>query len=148
MHRTEGSPAPAVASDKCVKGLPIVESQTVLVNPGLHEAEPDGDATALSREDLLALLREDPDVIVTQVPTADPERRGRGLANEILLILGTPRAIAAAVRIFKLWLQRDRDRYIRISKRAVEETREVVIDAKDLPGRSIETALKRIIDHD
>jgi len=124
-----------------------VESQTVLVHPGLHEAEPDGDATALSREDLLALLRQDPDVIVTQVPAAGPDTQGKGLPTEIMLILGTPGAFAAAVRIFQLWLQRDRDRYIRISKRALEETREIVIDAKD-SGRAIETALKRVIDHE
>jgi len=125
-----------------------MESQTVLVHPGLHEAEPDGDATAVSREDLLALLRQDPDVILTQVPTTDPERRRKGLATEIMLILGTPGALAAVVRIFQLWLQRDKDRYIRITKRAVEDTREIVIDANDVPGRAIETALKRVIDHE
>ncbi len=125
-----------------------MESQTVLVHPGLHEAEPDGDATAVSREDLLALLRQDPDVIITQVPTTDPERRSRGLATEIMLILGTPGALAAAVRFFRLWLQRDKDRYIRITKGALEESKEIVIDAKDVPGRAIETALKRVIDHE
>ena len=125
-----------------------MESQTVLVHPGLHEAEPDGDATAVSREDLLALLREDPEVIVTQVPTNDPERRGKGLATEIMLILGTPVALAAVVRVFQLWLQRDRHRYIRITKRALEDTREIVIDSRDVSGHGIETALKRVIDHE
>ena len=125
-----------------------MESQTVLVHPGLHEAEPDGDATAVSREDLLALLREDPDVIVTQVPSADPDPHGKGLATEIMVILGTPGARAAAVRIFQLWLQRDKDRYIRLTKRALEETREIVIDAKDASGRAIDAALRHIIDHD
>ena len=125
-----------------------MESQTVLVQPGLHEAEPDGDATAVSREDLLALLRQDPDVIVTQVPAPDPDPHRKGLATDIMLVLGTPGALAAAVRIFQLWLQRDKDRYIRITKRALEETREIVIDAKDVSGRAIEAALKHIIDHD
>ena len=125
-----------------------MESQTVLVHPGLHEAEPDGDATAVSREDLLVLLRQDPDVIVTQVPTTDLDRRRKGLATEIMLILGTPRALAAVVRIFQLWLQRDKARYIRISRRELEETREIVIDANDVSGRTIETALKRVIEHE
>ena len=125
-----------------------MESQTVVVHPGLHEAEPDGDASAVSREDLLSLLREDPDVIVTQVPAAYPGRHGKGLATDIMLILGTPGALAAAVRIFLLWLQRDRDRYIRITKRAFDETREIVIDAKGVSERAIETALKRFIDHE
>lgn len=124
-----------------------MESQTVLVHPGLHEAEPDGDASAVSREDLLALLRQDPDVIVAQVPAADPDRRGKGLATDIMLILGTPGALAAAVRIFQLWLQRDRSRYIRITKRVFNQTREIVIDAKDASERAIESTLKRFIDH-
>ena len=125
-----------------------MESQTVVVHPGLHEAEPDGDASAVSREDLLALLREDPDVIVTQVPSAERQPGGKGLATDIMLILGTPGALAAAVRIFQLWLQRDRDRYIRITRRAFDHTREIVIDAKDVSERAIETALKRFMDHD
>jgi hypothetical protein len=125
-----------------------MESQTVVVHPGLHEAEPDGDASAVSREDLLALLREDPDVIVTQVPSAEQDPGTKGLATDIMLILGTPGALAAAVRIFQLWLQRDRDRYIRITKRAFDHTREIVIDAKDVSERAIETALKRFMDHD
>lgn len=125
-----------------------MESQTVVVHPGLHEAEPDGDASAVSREDLLALLRQDPDVIVTQVPAADPGPHGKGLATDIMLILGTPGALAAAVRIFQLWLQRDRDRYIRITRRVVDHTREIVIDAKDVSERAIETALQRFIDHE
>jgi hypothetical protein len=124
-----------------------MESYTVVVHPGLHEHEPEGDAAAISREDLLALLRQDPEVIVAQVPRPDPDPQGKGLATEIMLILGTPGALAAAVRIFQLWLRRDKDRYIRISKRAMEETLEVVIDAKDVSGRAIETALKRVIAH-
>lgn len=112
-----------------------MESQSLLLSPGLYEAEPDGDAAALSREDLLALLRDDPDLIITQDPG-------------IMLILWTPRALTAAVRIFQLWLQRDRDRYIRVSRRAIDQTREVVIDANDVSGRAIESALRNITDHD
>jgi len=124
-----------------------MESQTVLLEAGVREVEPDGDASVESREDLLALLREDPDVVVQQVPAADPVRRRKGLATDIALILRTPGALAAAVRIFRLWLQRDKDRYIRLTKRAFEDTLEVVIDAKDISERAIETALRRIIDH-
>jgi hypothetical protein len=125
-----------------------MESRTLLIRPGLHEAEPEGDATALSREDLLALLGEEPEVTVTQVPTAEPEPGRKGLGTEIVLILSTPGALAAAVRIFQLWLRRDRDRYIRISRTVVDQTREIVIDAKDVSERAIENALKHFLDHD
>jgi hypothetical protein len=124
-----------------------MESQTVLVQPGVRDVEPDGDASVVSREDLLALLQEDPDVVVARVPVADHRARGKGLATDIALILGTPGALAAVVRIFRLWLQRDRDRYIRIIKHALEDTIEVVIDAKDASERAIEAALRRVIDH-
>jgi hypothetical protein len=124
-----------------------MESQTVLLEAGVRDVEPDGDASVVSREDLLALLHNDPDVIVARAPAVGRHPRRKGLATEIALILGTPGAFAALVRIFRLWLQRDKDRYIRITKRALEDTLEVVIDAKDISERAIEAALRRVIDH-
>lgn len=124
------------------------ESRTVLIQPGVREVEPDGDASIVSREDLVTLLERDPDVIVEQVPVPTAEPGGKGLPTDIALILGTPGALAAAARIFQLWLQRDKDRYIRITKRAIKDTIEVVIDATHVSERTIETALRRIIDHE
>lgn len=129
-----------------------MEPRTVLIHPGVRDIEPDGDASLVSREDLVNLLERDPDVVVEQVPaTRHGPRDGgdaKGLATAIALHLGTPSALAAAVRIFRMWLLRDKDRFIRLTRRfTTPEDAEIELDAS-ASNRVIETALRRILDND
>lgn len=138
--------------------LATMEPRTVLIHPGVRDIEPDGDAAVLSREDLLNLLERDPHVVVERLPATrqGPRDNGDGgggadaaaVPTGIALHLGTPGALAAAVRIFRTWLLRDTARFIRLTRRpAPYEAAEIELDA-GASHRVIESALRRLIGSD
>jgi hypothetical protein len=78
-----------------------------------------------------------------------PTTGDKGLAHDLFLGLGSPAAVAGAVRIFRLWLQRDRRRAAKVEidngkGKPVTVTVSTEAGSVELLQKALEDALKSV----
>lgn len=107
----------------------------VHVLPSSTRFDPLDDRWGRQVDDLRRLLRaEVPGTTLAQV--AEPG--SKGTAETIIIALGSAGVISAMVECFRLWISRDRSRYIAVTwiRDGAEET--IVIDADAMSGAAMD----------
>lgn len=105
-------------------------------------AEEGDEVTRIAREELLQDLQDAAQVGVKEV--ADAHTGAKGAATDLILAAGTSGGITALVRIFQLWLSRDRYRSL-IIKRLVNGQEHVIeIRGDNLSAANVEQAVDAI----
>jgi hypothetical protein len=94
-----------------------VEGIEVLIELEVGELTPSDPAYRVAGQDFISFARHSSDIRLIESPEAG-KSSSKGTWDQLLLSVASPSAAAAAVALFRLWLQRDRRRSIKVEIRA------------------------------